>query len=126
MLKIGIKCIEEEIVSEELTAKVLGSGSLDVYATPAMIRLMEHAAWSSVEELMEDGFTTVGTLMNVKHVAASPLGAHIRAESELIEIDGRRLIFKVVAYDECSLIGEGTHERFIVNADKFMEKTESK
>ena len=126
MLEVGIKCIKEEIVTKELTAEVVGSGGLAVYATPAMIRLLEHAAWSSVEELMEESFTTVGTLMNVKHVAASPLGAYIRAESELIEIDGRRLEFKVVAYDEDKLIGEGTHERFIVNVDKFMEKIESK
>lgn len=122
MMKTGIKCVKEEAVTAELTAEAVGSGGLAVYATPAMIRLMEHAAWSGVEDLMEEGFTTVGILMNVKHVSASPLGAHIKAESELIEIDGRRLVFKVAAYDEDGLIGEGVHERFVVNEEKFMSK----
>ena len=121
-LAVGIKSIKEEVVTEELTAETVGSGGLEVYATPCMIRLMEHAAWDSVEACMEDGNTTVGTLMDVKHVSASPLGAHIRCEAELAEIDGRRLVFKVAAYDDKGLIGEGTHERFIVNADKFIGK----
>ena len=122
MLETGIKCVKEEVVTEELTAEQVGSGGLAVYATPAMIRLMEHAAWLSVEEHMEEGFTTVGTHMDVKHLKASPLGAHIRCESELIEIDGRRLVFKVAAFDDKGLIGEGLHERFIVNTEKFMGK----
>ena len=122
MLETGIKCIKEEVVTEELTAELVGSGGLAVYATPAMIRLMEHAAWLSVEEHMEEGFTTVGTHMDVKHLKASPLGAHIRCESELTEIDGRRLVFKVAAFDDKGLIGEGIHERFIVNTEKFMVK----
>ena len=122
MLETGIKCVKEEVVTEELTAEQVGSGGLAVYATPAMIRLMEHAAWLSVEEHMDEGFTTVGTHMDVKHLKASPLGAHIRCESELTEIDGRRLVFKVAAFDDKGLIGEGIHERFIVNTEKFMGK----
>lgn len=122
----GIKCSKEEIVTKELTAEVIGSGGLEVYATPAMIRLIEHAAWSAAEEYMEDGYTTVGTLMNVKHVSASPIGASVRAECELTEVDGRRLVFHVTAYDDAGLIGEGTHERFIVQAEKFMDKAASK
>ena len=122
MLETGIKCVKEEVVTEELTAEQVGSGGLAVYATPAMIRLMEHAAWLSVEEHMDEGFTTVGTQMDVKHLKASPLGAYIRCESELIEIDGRRLVFKVAAFDDKGLIGEGLHERFIVNTEKFMGK----
>lgn len=122
MLETGIKCVKEEVVTEELTAEQVGSGGLAVYATPAMIRLMEHAAWLSVEEHMDEGFTTVGTRMDVKHLKASPLGAHIRCESELTEIDGRRLVFKVAAFDDKGLIGEGIHERFIVNTEKFMGK----
>ena len=122
MLETGIKCVKEEVVTEELTAEQVGSGGLAVYATPAMIRLMEHAAWLSVEEHMDEGFTTVGTHMDVKHVSASPLGAHIKAETELVEIDGRRLVFKVLAHDDKGLIGEGVHERFIVNTEKFMGK----
>ena len=122
MLETGIKCVKEELVTEELTAELVGSGGLAVYATPAMIRLMEHAAWLSVEEHMEEGLTTVGTHMDVKHLKASPLGACIRCETELIEIDGRRLVFKVAAYDDKGLIGDGTHERFVVNIEKFMGK----
>lgn len=122
MLEAGIKCVKEEVVTEELTAELVGSGGLAVYATPAMIRLMEHAAWLSVEEHMDEGFTTVGTHMDVKHLKASPLGAHIRCESELTEIDGRRLVFKVAAFDDKGLIGEGVHERFIVNTEKFLGK----
>ena len=125
-METGIKCVKEEIVTEELTAEVLGSGGLAVYATPAMIRLMEHAAWSAAEDYMEDGYTTVGTLMNVKHLSASPAGTAVRAECELIETDGRRLVFKVAAYDDAGQIGEGTHERFIVQADKFLDKANNK
>ena len=122
MLETGIKCIKEEVVTEELTTEQVGSGGLAVYATPAMIRLMEHAAWLSVEEHMQEGFTTVGTRMDVKHLKASPLGACVKAEAELVEIDGRRLVFKVAAYDDKGPIGEGMHERFIVNIEKFMGK----
>ena len=118
----GIKGLKEEVVTEELTAEAVGSGGLPVYATPYMIRLMEYAAWTSVQECMDEGNTTVGTLMDVKHVSASPLGAHIKCETELTEVDGRRLKFKVSAFDEKGLIGEGEHERFIVNEEKFMSK----
>ncbi len=121
-LKTGIKCIKEETVTEELTAASLESGGLPVYATPEMIRLMENTAWSSVEDCMDEGCSTVGILMNVSHVSASPVGAHIHCESELVEIDGRRLVFKVSAYDDSGLIGEGRHERFIISNDKFMKK----
>lgn len=122
----GIKCIKELTVTEDVTAAALDSGGLAVYATPAMIALMEFAAWDSVEGCMEEGMTTVGTLMNVKHLSATPVCMHVRAESELIEIDRRRLVFKVAAYDDAGLIGEGTHERFIIDADKFMARTEAK
>ncbi len=126
VLATGIKCVKEEVVTEEVTAAAIGSGGLAVYATPAMIRLMENAAWSSVEDCMAEGCSTVGTVMNVKHVSASPVGAHIRCESELIEIDGRRLVFKVSAYDDAGLIGEGLHERFIINTEKFMKRAKTK
>ena len=125
-LKTGIKCTKELTVTEDVTAAALASGGLAVYATPAMIALIEFAAWDSVEDCLEEGQTTVGTLMNVKHLAATPVGMNVRAESELVEIDRRRLVFKVAAYDDAGLIGEGTHERFIVNADKFMSSAEAK
>jgi predicted thioesterase len=125
-LKPGIKTTLEEVVTIELTAPSIGSGGLMVYATPAMIRLMEHASWSSVEGCMQEGYSTVGTSMNVRHISASPVGAHIRCECELSEVDGRRLVFKVAAYDESGLVGVGVHERYIVNTDRFMAKAAGK
>ncbi len=125
-LKAGIKSRTETIVTKELCANAWGSGGLQVYATPAMIALMENTAWASVEPCMEEGMSTVGTKLDVAHLSASPVGAHITCESELVEVDGRRLVFKVNACDEAGLIGEGTHERFIINTEKFMARTESK
>ena len=125
-LKTGIKNTGEMTVTKELTADAWGSGGLPVYATPAMIALMENTAWASVEPFMDEGKTTVGTRLDVAHLSASPVGSHICCETELIETDGRRLVFKVSASDECGLIGEGTHERFVINTDKFMARTEAK
>jgi predicted thioesterase len=87
-----------------------------------MIALMENAAWQAVAEHLDEGYVTVGTLVNVKHLAATPLGQKVRATAELIEIDRRRLVFKVEAYDERQKIGEGLHERFAVNLERFMQK----
>ena len=125
-LKTGIKNTGEMTVTKDLTADAWGSGGLPVYATPAMIALMENTAWASVEPFMDEGRTTVGTRLDVAHLSASPVGSHISCETELIETDGRRLVFKVSASDECGLIGEGTHERFVINTDKFMARTEAK
>lgn len=125
-LKVGMKFTREVEVVHELTADAVHSGGLPVFATPMMIGLMENASWSLAEECMEEGYSTVGTLVNVKHVSATPVGATVRAETELTEIDGRRLVFKVAAYDDKGLIGEGTHERFIINTEKFMNKTLTK
>lgn len=125
-LKVGMKFTREVEVVNELTADAVHSGGLPVFATPMMIGLMENASWSLAEECMEEGYSTVGTLVNVKHVSATPVGATVRAETELTDIDGRRLVFKVAAYDDKGLIGEGTHERFIINTDKFMSKTLTK
>lgn len=122
----GIKGSSKTIVTEAITAKAMGSGLLPVYATPAMIALMEETASSSVQEFLEEGQGTVGTLINVKHVSASPLGMEITCETELVEIDRKRLVFDVKAYDRAGLIGEGTHERFIIDNEKFMSKTEQK
>ena len=125
-LKPGIKNRTETIVTKELCANTWGSGGLEVYATPAMIALMENTAWASVEPCMEEGRSTVGTKLDVSHLSASPVGARVTCESELIDIDGRRLVFKVSASDDSGLIGEGMHERFIINTEKFMARTEAK
>ena len=125
-LKPGIKACKEIIVTKELCADAWGSGGLPVYATPAMIALMENTAWASVEPCMEEGRSTVGTKLDVSHLSASPVGARITCESELIEAEGRRLVFRVKASDDAGLIGEGMHERFIINTEKFMARTEDK
>ena len=123
---IGTKGRVETVVDETNTAKFAGSGSLDVFATPSMICLMEQAAQSSVAEYLGSGQGTVGTVINVTHDAATPLGMKVWAESELVEVDRRRLVFEVAAYDECGLIGKGVHERFIIDNEKFLTKVNAK
>lgn len=126
MLTIGIKGREEVMVTEENTAKAMGSGTLDVFATPAMTALMEMTAWKSVAPFLEDGDGTVGTLLQITHDAPTPLGMKVFCESELLEIDGRRLVFHVAAFDAKGKIGEGRHERFVINNEKFAAKAEKK
>src|SRR6266496_5630102 len=111
-------------VVHENTAAYVGAGGVDVFGTPMMIALMENAAWRAVADSLEEGDVTVGMLVNVRHLAATPLGQQVRATAELIEIDGRRLVFKVEAYDEKQKIGEGRHERFIVNLERFMQSVD--
>lgn len=125
-LKAGIQGVARVTVSEENTAIAYGSGSVRVFATPAMVGLMEKAALSSVDPLLEPGFTTVGTKVNVKHLAATPVGMDVVATSRLVEVDGKRLIFEVEARDEVDLIGTGVHERFIVKLDSFIKRAEGK
>lgn len=122
----GIKGYKEITVTKELTAISLGSGDLEVYATPAMIALMEETASESVKPKLEIGQGSVGTYIAIKHLAATPIGMRVRCESELVEVDGRRLVFNITAYDEKEKIGEGTHERFIISNDKFQSKVNSK
>ncbi len=126
MLEIGIKGHQELVVSPEVTAESFGSGQLPVYATPAMIAFMEYTAYKSVAPYLEEGCGTVGTEVKVKHVAATPVGMKVSCETELIAINGRALTFKVKAMDECGVIGEGTHERFIIQSEKFLGKTNAK
>ena len=125
-LKAGIKGRQELTVREEMLASAIGSGMIEVFSTPYMVALMESAAQTSVAEAVGDGNVTVGTKLDISHLAATPLGMGVYAESELLEVDGRRLVFTVKAYDECGLIGEGMHERFIVGAEKFVAKCQSK
>ena len=108
------------------TAKVFGSGELEVLATPRMIALMEECAYKCISADLEVGASSVGTQLNVKHVSATPVGMNVTVEAEITEIDGRRVCFSVKAYDEAGLIGEGTHERFIVYSEKFISKIYSK
>jgi len=125
-LKVGIKNNKALTVTEDMTAASAGSGGQMVFSTPHLVAVMESTAWASVEPFMEEGKTTVGTHLDIAHLSASPVGAHITCESELVEVDGRRLVFKVSACDDAGLIGAGTHERFIINIEKFMARTEAK
>jgi len=126
MLEKGLKGSQSVLVTEENTAAKVGSGLLPVFATPAMIALMEATCAQSVASELEEGCSTVGTHLNVKHSAATPVGMTVKCESELVEVDRRRLVFHVTAWDDAGIIGEGSHERFIVNNEKFLAKTQSK
>lgn len=126
MLEVGIKGKKELVVTKEKTAKAMCSGALDVFATPAMIAMMENTAFESVVNELEEGCGTVGTALNVRHVAATPIGMKVTCETKLIKIDGRALTFAVRAYDETGLIGEGEHERFIIFEEKFQAKANAK
>jgi len=126
MLETGLKGRKEMTVSAEDTAAVIGSGLVRVLATPRMIALMENTCSWSVQGELEDGQSTVGTRIDMSHVAATPVGMKAWCESELVEIDRRRLRFKVTAYDEAGVIGEGFHERFIINLDHFQAKADAK
>lgn len=122
----NIKATVTETVTEENTALSVGSGSLKVYATPAMLALIEKAACKALQGVLCEGETTVGTLLNVKHLSATPVGMQVSATAKLIERDGRKFVFSVTASDESGIIGEGIHERFSVFAERFTEKTYSK
>lgn len=126
MLETGLKAKQAVIVDETNTAKTMGSGTLDVFATPAMTALMEKTAWMSVAEELEEGCGTVGISLNITHDAPTPLGMEVVCESELIGIEGRKLTFQVEVRDERGVIGKGIHERFIVNHKKFQEKADAK
>ena len=126
MLKSGIKGKQSITVDEKKTAKYMKSGNLNVFATPAMIALMEKTAYMSVETDLEDEMDTVGTLLEVKHISATPIGMRVTCESELVEVDGKRLVFRLNVYDEVGPVGEGKHERFIINSQKFQCKTDNK
>lgn len=125
-LKAGIAGKQSVMVTEEMTAKKLGSGELPVLATPKMIALMENTAYQSVAPYLEEGQGTVGTHISVKHLAATPVGMEVNIETELKEVDRKRLVFMVKAYDAAGCIGEGEHERFIIDNQRFLKKAEEK
>ena len=121
MLK-GLCHSETLVVEHKDTAAVYGSGALEVFATPAMIALMEKTCLMSVCDKIGEGNTTVGIAVNIKHLKASPVGALIRCDANLIEVDRKRLVFEVRCFENDVLIGEGIHERFVVESAKFMAK----
>lgn len=125
-LMVDIKGEASGVVTEHNTAVAYGSGGVKVFATPAMIGLMEKAALTSVEPHLESGMTTVGTRVDVQHLAATPIGMKVTAVSELVAVEGKRLLFKVEAMDEVEVVGRGTHERYIVPEEKFLSRASAK
>ena len=123
---IGMKIRVEEVVTEQNTAICAGSGTLPVFATPFMCALMEKAAWMAIAPALNEGDSSVGTKLNISHLSATPVGLNVWAESEVTAVDGKRIEFKVTAGDEKGIIGEGTHERFIVTNERFLAKTAKK
>ncbi|MCR4433619.1 MAG: thioesterase family protein [Caldiserica bacterium] len=122
----GISAELQIEVSKETLASQWGSGIVEVFSTPAMIGLMEGAAEKAVRPYLDEGETTVGTWVSVKHLAATPLGMKVRAVAVLQAVEGRRLSFKVEAWDEVERIGEGEHERFVVDRERFTQKAKEK
>lgn len=125
-IPVGAKGISENVVTDELTAAAIGSGSVRVFATPYMIAIMELASCNALAPYYEEGQSSVGTKLNVSHDAATPVGMKVRAEAEVVEVDRRRIVLNVTAYDEAGVIGKGTHERFLIDAAKFIAKAEGK
>jgi predicted thioesterase len=121
----GTSLVKELIVTENETAIAIGSGDLEVYATPAMIALMENVAKNLVIDGLPHGYTTVGIDMSIKHIKSSPIGANITCKATLIKIDGKKLFFDVEASDDKGIIGKGSHIRYIVNSKDFMERTKN-
>lgn len=125
-LKVGLKGREEDVVTEAMTAAACGSGSGRVFATPRMITLMEKACWKLAKAHLPEDQETVGTIVKISHIAATPVGMKVWCECEITGIDRRAITFSVKAYDEADLIGEGLHERFIIDPAKFQAKADAK
>ena len=125
-ITVGMKGSVSTLVEREDTAYEVGSGSLLVYATPCMVALMEGAACEAIGQAIPDEKTSVGIALNISHLASTPVGMEVRAEAEVTEVDKNIITFTVTAFDESGKIGEGTHKRAVVSAQKFLDKTYSK
>ena len=125
-IKPGVTGRQEVLVAFENTAESLGSGDLPVFGTPFLCALVENTCLKSINEYLEGDEGTVGTVVNIKHTAATPIGMKVWVESTLTEVDGRRLVFEAKAYDEKGPIGEAYHERFVIYGEKFLKKANAK
>ena len=123
---VGMSGRAQARVSQENTALAAGSGTLPVFATPWMCALMEQASWTAIAPALAEGESSVGTKLSISHLSATPLGMEVWAESRVTLVDGRRIEFHVAAYDQKGLIGEGTHERFIIQDERFLAKAQKK
>ncbi len=125
-ITVGMTGSASTMVEREDTAYEVGSGSLLVYATPCMVALMEGAACEAIAEALPEEKTTVGVELNISHLAGTPVGMEVRAEAEVTQVEGNTITFHVAAFDESGKIGEGTHKRVAVTAQRFLDKTYSK
>lgn len=125
-LKPGLSGTSEIVVGTRDTAPHVGSGKIGVLATPIMVNLMEAAALQAVERFMPPGYQTVGTHLDVRHFAATPVGMRVRARAELVKVEGRTLTFRIEAEDERERVGEGAHERLIINVERFDQRMQKK
>ena len=116
----------EKVVTEDMLAVNVGSGSLRVLATPTVVALMEEASANLADTFLDEGLTTVGTMVEIQHISPSPIGAKIKVESKLISNDGRSFKFEVTAYDNAGMIANGTHNRVSVKSEKFQKKADEK
>ncbi len=125
-LPVGLTGIAEMVVGDQHTAPRIGSGRIRVLATPVMIQLIESAALAAVEQSLPEEHQSLGTHLDITHIAATPVGMRVRATAEVIRVDGRTIYLKVRAEDERELIGEGTHERVVVNLERFDKRIQGK
>ena len=125
-IPVGAKGRVDGVVTDQLTAAAIGSGSVEVFATPYMVAALENAACEALRPYYGEGENSVGTKLEISHDAATPVGMKYWAEAEVTEVDRRRIVLKVTAYDETGVIGSGTHERFIIQMEKFLAKAEAK
>ncbi len=125
-IKPGVTGEKAMTVTEAQSARHIGSGAVRVFATPAMIALMEQAAVDAIDKLLPEGQASVGTALNVRHLAATPVGQQVRARAEVTAVDGRQVTFNVQAWDEAELIGEGTHTRFVIDVARYLQRVTAK
>ena len=125
-IAVGMRAEVSTLVEREDTAQEVGSGSRRVYATPCMAALMEGAACEAIEAGLAEGETTVGIELNLKHMAATPVGMDVRAEAEVTTVEGKIITFNITAYDEAGMIGSAIHKRALVNTQRFLDKTYEK
>ena len=125
-IEVGLQGLAEALVEQADTAKEVGSGDLLVYATPCMAALMEGAACEAIAPALSEGTTSVGTLLSIEHLSATPVGLEVHAEAEVTEVEGKVITFQIQAFDEAGEIGKGIHKRVIVNSQKFLDKAYQK
>lgn len=125
-IRVGLVAEATVMVDDGLLATTVGSGDVPVYATPAMVALMETAAVDALAPLLAEGQSSVGIALDIRHLAATPHGRQVRARAEVIEVEGNKVVFQVQAWDPAELIGKGTHTRFVIDVARFMQRVQAK